>query len=390
MIQLDRQIRDLATTRIDPASFFTSRGSASTFAAMVNVAAGALSSTILNALIPGSNSTNTALGIIERAVEREVEAQVANARIQGVAVNAQGQLINMLRARTQDAFALQSAMRSVLLGQAEAQLRALGLRAQADQTRATALDTAAALRVRRLESLLEALMRQQEALMRRRGGGGGRRRQATSVEGIFPEAPEAASYAEQQDIDWNRQRRGDTQFGGAMVVTNPADLPNFLRLGTEARSRLLLGNVPAAQTGRAAIDEMRELVSFGEMTPERRARLAILGDNIMTTFVNQRDNSMVSESEAARYGDLLPAPGEASSRAVAAFRAWVTGESTEQAESNLIAPFEAAVDVMERTVDQRFRVFGGRYHRFADADEEGAADIPTLRVEERRMGGEEE
>lgn len=379
MIGLDRQIRDLSQTRVDPAAFFTSRGSAATFAAMINVAAGALSSTLLNALIPGTNATNTAMGIIERAVERETEAQLANVRIQTTAIGAQGQLINMLRARTQDAFALQSSMRAVLYGQAEAQLRALGLRSQADEIRVRALDVSNALRVRRLEMLLRALLEQETALRRRAGRGGGRRQRV--LEDVLPEAPDAPSFRDRLREEYITAEPGDTRMDTMVVTDAAAFRREYPTLGDEER-RQIRGRGMAAQLGADSLREIMDLAGSGTPVtdPTLSERIGVHFRNLSDAVIQGRDGSVITAADAELYSTVVRNPATLFSQAQEYLRALSEGRDTRG------LPLHTAQEAVEGLInraDASYRSIGGRHiSRVSPEQARMQSRAPNMRVEE--------
>ena len=117
--QLNSLNNAVMNRQIDPTRFFSSRGAASGFAAASSVALGVLG----QALAPGTE--NAALNIIRRAIDRDIEAQVQdmqNARA-GVAMarNLYSDLVSLFG----DERAARSALQSMYLAEAEAQIESI-------------------------------------------------------------------------------------------------------------------------------------------------------------------------------------------------------------------------------------------------------------------------
>lgn len=168
-------------TEIDPNNFFASRGEGTRFATAINVAAGQLAATVTNVLAPGANATNTALQIINDAIERDFAAQKANLDKQIQGAQLQQNLLGRLMALVEDERQAELLHKSMMAELAAKKLEQSQILSQSDQARANGTLMMEQLKEQQLKWLLElqqnsAQITSVEQFVSRGGGGGARRR----------------------------------------------------------------------------------------------------------------------------------------------------------------------------------------------------------------------
>lgn len=208
--ELGRRLQDfqnrlnvLKNQRLDPTRLFQDRGLG--FSMALGIGVGALQQTMSNILYPGTNATNTALGLINDAIERDIAAQEFNLRRGESLLGMDMTAIQMARQLTDD----DQAAREYAIAAAQAH--------SADVLDAMARRSAPG--IQRQELLRAALLQRQEAEQkmlefehrvtmdnartaaqmlsaRGRGAGGGGRR------------PSAAELREQREAEARDRRRG--------------------------------------------------------------------------------------------------------------------------------------------------------------------------------------
>lgn len=112
---------------INPERFFTSRGGAARFSAAASVALGTLS----QALAPGMQ--NTAMAIIDNAIQRDIDAQVSNLRNANLGVDRQRGLLQDLRNVFGDELQARQALRSMYITEAQRRIQALAAQATSEK-----------------------------------------------------------------------------------------------------------------------------------------------------------------------------------------------------------------------------------------------------------------
>lgn len=112
---------------INPERFFSSRGGSARFSAAASVALG----TLAQSLSPGMQ--NSALSIIDNAIERDIEAQVVNLRNANLGIDRQRGLLSDLRTTFGDELQARQALRSMYLTEAQRRISALTAQASSDK-----------------------------------------------------------------------------------------------------------------------------------------------------------------------------------------------------------------------------------------------------------------
>jgi hypothetical protein len=167
--EIDQQIQALRHERFDASRLFRDRGLGVTMA--TSVAVGAAQSFMANSLFPGTNTTNTALDIINGAIDRDLREQMVQRQDTITNIGMQRTALQMSRDMTNDQ------MQSFEYAKAKAQAWA------AQQLRARAMNTSGQVARQQLERqalqlesdaqarLEAALMAQAQAMAPRTGGG---------------------------------------------------------------------------------------------------------------------------------------------------------------------------------------------------------------------------
>ncbi len=262
--EIDRELDELgqrmdhfSSLRVEPGRVFASSGGAAGLSAAVNVAAGMLASAITNGLAPGTDLPNTALQILESAVENDVRAQMANADIASQSVANQNSLLTFMMGRVEDQRGVEEGLRAVLLQRASNMLEQHMLRMQSPQVR-----NQAQLVLDRMNLNIAAAQQQAlQAAMRRAGRG--RRPFPTA---LITQAREMAG----QELDIHRYGPGEPQRPGSVQERQQAILP-FIRNGAE-----LAGGFVVTDEGRAqeAYGRASALGAAGAQTLENTMRQA--------------------------------------------------------------------------------------------------------------------
>lgn len=143
--RLDQAITTMASMRVNDTNFFQSRGALSQISAALVVGAGAMSSTILNALAPGSNATNTALQIIDKAIQNDIAAQEANMLNASRAVEGRGNLLQQMRATSDSMEEARQKALAALYKRAAIEVQALTANARSAEVRAVGAQAVAKL-----------------------------------------------------------------------------------------------------------------------------------------------------------------------------------------------------------------------------------------------------
>jgi len=136
--------------RINPARFFTSGGAGTGLAAAASVALGVLG----QALSPGME--NSALSIINRAVERDVAAQVTDLQNQRAGVQTARNLFGDLMAMYRNEDVARDALRSLYLSEMERRIQAMAAQTQSQATRRNAERIVAAVAEQRITAAASA------------------------------------------------------------------------------------------------------------------------------------------------------------------------------------------------------------------------------------------
>jgi len=123
--QTQELIRGVASRRVDPTQFFSSRGAAGGFAAALNVAAGSLASSL-------TGNPNTALEILNAAIERDIQAQEFDTNNAARAANLSMGMLDRLRIMARDDLAAVETLRALRWEEAAARIGALQARAASD------------------------------------------------------------------------------------------------------------------------------------------------------------------------------------------------------------------------------------------------------------------
>lgn len=117
----------IGEARIDPNRLFNTGPASNRFAAAIAIAAG----TMAQNLNPGTQ--NTALQIVQSAVDRDLQAQVADIQRLGLQANNQRSVLAALRQAYQDDVAALEAYRALRLSHAATQMRSVAFRNQGTQ-----------------------------------------------------------------------------------------------------------------------------------------------------------------------------------------------------------------------------------------------------------------
>lgn len=125
--QLERLNQSVMNRAINPERFFSERGGSARFSAAASVALGTLS----QALSPGMQ--NTALAIIDNAIQRDIEAQVTNLRNANLGLDRQRGLLQDLRNVFGDELQARQALRSMYLTEAQRRIQALAAQADSEK-----------------------------------------------------------------------------------------------------------------------------------------------------------------------------------------------------------------------------------------------------------------
>ncbi len=172
------QLADLRRQTLDPNRLFSDRGLGTSMA--LGVAAGALQQTMLGILYPGAQTANTALALVNNAIERDIAAQEFNLRRGDQLFGETGSLLAQARALTNDDRAARDYAIGAAKDYAAAQLEAMARRSASLQGREQMLRQALELRSQGESSIADferrsALDNARLAASRRgRGGRGGR------------------------------------------------------------------------------------------------------------------------------------------------------------------------------------------------------------------------
>lgn len=134
--------------RVDPNRFFHNQGAASAFGAALAVAGGAMAQAILG-------GPNTALDIIEGAIERDIQAQIANMQNAQSALGAGVTLLDRLRQAHNDEEAAIQTLRALRYQEAENRINAITRRSRARHTVAETEALIAQLEQRRAQAIAE-------------------------------------------------------------------------------------------------------------------------------------------------------------------------------------------------------------------------------------------
>ncbi len=149
-------INQLERMRVNPNRFFAQRGDGARFGAAIAVGFGQLASAL-------TGSPNTALQIINSAVDRDIAAQTADIGTQQAAVRGQFAVLNALRDHFNDETSAVNALRMFRLEQARLQMRSMAARYQQPQVMANFQQAEAAIQMQLAQLQAENFQNQFEA-----------------------------------------------------------------------------------------------------------------------------------------------------------------------------------------------------------------------------------
>lgn len=131
----DSLTRQYSDAKIDPGQYWASRGTGEKMLAAIGLALGSFS----------PDGINRSVGIINQAIDRDIDVQKANISKMGQAADQQGKLLGIMRQNFGDDSAALAATRATMLQQAQDQIKILETRAKDPQQRAQLAGMKAAL-----------------------------------------------------------------------------------------------------------------------------------------------------------------------------------------------------------------------------------------------------
>lgn len=148
--ELHSLFQQVRNDTVDPDRFFAQRGDSARFGAAIALAAGAMA----QALLPGTQ--NTAAAIIEGAIERDIQAQMATMQNRQGALQNGTNMLSQMQSIWNDQGAAIMSTRALRLHMAATRLEAIARRTQGAEARARTEALAAQLRLNYQEAMLQA------------------------------------------------------------------------------------------------------------------------------------------------------------------------------------------------------------------------------------------
>jgi hypothetical protein len=167
MAKLNQMSDELKTAKIDPHHFWADKGTGSKIMAAVAIGLGAIGGAMTG------KGDNPALEIINKAIDRDIDAQRANLSQKNANYQTQAGLYSMMRQKFSDDRAASLAARTLYLQQAELNVKEIATRYQGQETAANSQAVLAGLKAAHDQSLMQ-LQHQlyQQAALRQIAGGG--------------------------------------------------------------------------------------------------------------------------------------------------------------------------------------------------------------------------
>lgn len=203
--------------QIDPTRFFSSRGGSARFSAAASVALG----TMAQALAPGMQ--NTAMSIIDNAIERDINAQVNNLRNANLGLDRERNILQDLRNVFRDEFAARESLRSMYITEAERRIASLRAQATSEQEVANANSIIQDLRARRARTDADIAARAgtiavaREIQIANDRTGRLQQRELSRLQELSPDQRAAVNY--------RRVLQGLDPLGGPAAAESPAAAP---------------------------------------------------------------------------------------------------------------------------------------------------------------------
>lgn len=268
-----RVLRDLsnevANNRINPSNFFASRSSGAQFGASIAVALGALGQAMLG-------GPNQALDIINGAIDRDMEAQLANQQARERGLQREFTLFDRLLGQLDDEAEAELFYRNAALQMAENQIRGLVARGQSAEVVAQARVLLAEMEAQRAANIAEA---EQNAMVRTSTISEARDRVVGGR--LVRTAPETRA-PNLQELRFLREN-GVTQFGDMEIGTeNFQSLPEPLQVATLEFERDSQNLIEAIDNLISLRDRYGAEVLDGEVLGERDANIAFALGGINT------------------------------------------------------------------------------------------------------------
>jgi hypothetical protein len=129
LVGIQEMADDVRANRINPGQFFANLGDAGVFAASMAVAAGHLASAM-------GGGPNTALGVINGAIERNMRAQALNQAHDRAVLNSEIQILDRMRALGIDRLNQANVYNGLLISQAQSQFEAIAAASASVELRA--------------------------------------------------------------------------------------------------------------------------------------------------------------------------------------------------------------------------------------------------------------
>ena len=220
--ELNELNRGVMEQRIDPARFFTDNRGAGLSAA-ASVALGVLGQGL------NPNLQNTAMVIIDRAINRDIEAQIANLQNQQQGVALQRNLYGDLLRTYESETAAREALRGMYTAEVERRIQALGERAVSAATARRAEALVHALRLRRANAAVDAARARRTVVYtsrlrnaQRPGQLRGARQTAATIQGNMPLTETAMAQENQERGFLRTAEQGQAQGQAAPGQQLPA------------------------------------------------------------------------------------------------------------------------------------------------------------------------
>lgn len=300
MSRLDQAISNLAAMRVDDTNFFSSRGALSTISAALAVGAGAMASTVLNGLAPGSNAQNLALSIIDRAIQNDLAAQEANMRNAAAGVTARQSLVQQMQQISQSQEEARQKAAAALYKKAAIEVQAIAASARAPELQAVAQQAAAELETR-YQTYMAGLLQQRiagidQALARRRGGGTSQQQRFSRALQLYNALKPSGDSREPTAVPPGTVAMGD----GAVWRTLPEG------------SREMVYKALAA---RMAIEEQHVRIqallrNVNNLSPAQRQEIKTLVLNIQEHARDARGYGAPQQAELVRLENMFPDPAQ--------------------------------------------------------------------------------
>lgn len=328
---LDTAASEVASRSLDPGRMYAKGETRNRTAAAIGLVLGGLA----DAITGGEAGLTTALGIINTAIDRDIEAQRGNVAIAQQGLAAKQSLLDDMRRTFGDQQAAEEATRATMLEGVERQIQALRLNAASDAQRAALDRMLADIQAQKAAARQAAVMggipmtdivieqRQQTG-----GGGGGRRaplpetpdtgagaeereRLATArqeAELQVEEVDRALSLIERTSLTGRAGGRVSTMFSDDAEelervlrrIATPAAIAAFGALGNESQLDIIANNEGMQRTNPRLVDDLRRRRQIAL----RLAEAAQLGTSSATVREVQTRAPGEREAVTRQRGDL--------------------------------------------------------------------------------------